>query len=204
MLDKELVGYLDDLRVKGNRAAELHEKIGMRNASQSEIEERTSLANWFSNQVVVLRGKFTPFLRYKRSWWKDYAPIVIVVCVSLVLLLYLMFTNQGLAENPSPSPTAAEVFQFRSECAALGRKILDSHPQDPSIGEYQVSHYEPRTNRCYVRLDRISPEGSTSDYSRLLFDGQTGESLAFVEAKNKNKIGRVEGGGWLGKGQPIY
>jgi hypothetical protein len=45
VLDKKLAAYLDELGVRGTRAAQLHEKIGMNKASQSEIEERYTLVN---------------------------------------------------------------------------------------------------------------------------------------------------------------
>jgi hypothetical protein len=64
---------------------------------------------------------------------------------------------------------------------------------DPSTGEHQISHYEPRTNRCYVRLDRIALNSATADYARLLFDGQTDEVLALAEVKEGTKIGKLSG-----------
>jgi hypothetical protein len=198
VLDARLAAYLDKLRADANKAAALHDKIDRNQASPTEIEERSNLVNWFSTQIEPLTENFKPFLQYERLRWKRYLPTAIIACILLAFLSYPLFINRERARNASPEPTAAEVFHLRSECAALGQKILDSHPVNPSTGEYQISHYEPRTNRCYVRLDRISLESTTSDYSRLLFDGQTGESLAFVEAKNKNKIGRVAKGdvGW--------
>lgn len=50
-------------------------------------------------------------------------------------------------------PTAAEVFNLRSKCAELGQKILDGNLTGPALTQSQVSHYDPETNRCYVRLD---------------------------------------------------
>ncbi len=167
-------------------------------ACQAEIQEHWDLLKSFPNQIEILTERFKPFLQYKRQQSRNYLMIMIVTCTSLSFLSYPAFVKQGSIEFTSPPPTTTEVFHLRSECAVLGRKILDSHQTAPSTAQYEISHYEPRTNRCYVRLDRVSLENTTSDYSRLLFDGQTGESLAFVEAKNTNKIGRVTQGevGW--------
>jgi len=50
VLDERLAAYLENLRAKGAKAAELHEVIGVSKASQSGIEERAHLVNWFSTQ----------------------------------------------------------------------------------------------------------------------------------------------------------
>lgn len=191
VLDEGLAAYLGELRAKAAMAAELHEMIGMNKASQSKIEERTDLVNWFSTQIDTLTENFKPLLQYKRPRWKRYLPIAVIACIPLAFLSYPLFINRGRAENPPPQPTAAEVFHLRSERAALGQKILDSHSVDPSTGGYQVSHYEPRTNRCYVRLDSIALKNTTADFARFLIDGQTGEVLALAEVQNGNKTGRL-------------
>lgn len=50
-------------------------------------------------------------------------------------------------------PTATEVFHLRSECAAFGAKILDESFARPNIDRDQVSHYDTKSNRCYVEID---------------------------------------------------
>jgi hypothetical protein len=42
------------------------------------------------------------------------------------LSLYLLM-SAGAAENAFLPPTATEIFHLRSECAALGKKILDEN-----------------------------------------------------------------------------
>jgi hypothetical protein len=59
---------------------------------------------------------------------------------------------------------------LRSKCGELGEKILRDNPASPVIVPTVLSHYDHRTNRCFAELD--------NDYSRRLFDGQTGERLA--------------------------
>jgi hypothetical protein len=90
----------------------------------------------------------------------------------------------GLAQT-GPQPTATEVFHLRSECAALGEKLFNRIAAEYRA-EYQVlsygqlSHYDPRTNRCYVKLQFSFANKKTLGYyiNTCLYDGQTGENLA--------------------------
>jgi hypothetical protein len=102
-------------------------------------------------------------------------------------------TAQAPSASTSRPPSATEVFHLRSECARLGEKILDGNLIGPALTQSQLSHYDPKTNRCYVKLtvnraDSFKPyyEGS------FLYDGQTGELLAAYEidrAKGDSKNG---------------
>lgn len=91
-------------------------------------------------------------------------------------------------------PTATEIFHLRSECAALGEKILDNYLVGSALYKSQVSHYDPKSNRCYV-LYTVQTADTTKplDYQHeLLFDGQTGEMLASLLYKGEdNKSGIV-------------
>jgi len=46
----------------------------------------------------------------------------------------------------------------------------------------QVSHYEPKTNRCYVQLTawNANPDKGDDNFQQYLFDGQTGQVLAAI------------------------
>jgi hypothetical protein len=93
------------------------------------------------------------------------------------------------AEKTNRLPTATEVFHLRSECAALGRKILDGNFVGPAVQETQVSHYDPKSNRCYVLLT-LQPADLTKASYRIdnyLYDGQTGEMLAALHYKGEDK-----------------
>jgi hypothetical protein len=77
-------------------------------------------------------------------------------------------------------PSAEEVFHLRSECAQLAEKKLESNVVGPALTQSQLSHYNPQTNRCYVKVTVQTANLSdrniyASDY---LYDGQTGELLA--------------------------
>jgi len=65
VLDQGLAKYLELLRTKAVRTAELHDKIGNQ-ATQAEIKEHWDLLNWFSIQIDLLTKKFQPFLQYSR------------------------------------------------------------------------------------------------------------------------------------------
>jgi hypothetical protein len=88
-------------------------------------------------------------------------------------------------------PTATEVFNLRTKCAEIGEKIDKENvfATPPMLMQDQVSHYDPKTGRCYVELTAhvnyvllaMKPEQveKYKDYlGRYVFDGQTGEMLA--------------------------
>jgi len=89
-------------------------------------------------------------------------------------------------------PTATEVFRLRSVCAELGEKILENNAIGPALTQDQVSHYDPRTNRCYVQLD-VHTADLREQYllHRYLFDGQTKEMLAAASIEKGKKWGMV-------------
>jgi hypothetical protein len=91
-------------------------------------------------------------------------------------------------------PTATEVFNLRTKCAELGQKILKGHLTGPPFKQDQVSHYNPKTNRCYVELSEglADPGKYLDNYSRFLYDGQTGELLASVHDGNGGRTAFVK------------
>lgn len=56
-----------------------------------------------------------------------------------------------------------------------------------------VSHYDPETNRCYVQLTVTTADLSKpQDYfGTYLYDGQTGEMLAWARNEHEKKSGMV-------------
>ena len=66
----------------------------------------------------------------------------------------------------------------------------------PALTQNQVSHYDPTTNRCYVEL-RVNMADLTKYedyYATSLYDGQTGELLAFVQSKKGVKTAFLKDG----------
>jgi hypothetical protein len=105
------------------------------------------------------------------------------------------------SSRPFQAPTATEVFNLRSRCTELGQRFGNDYrldprthdiiPHDPREVIKEVTHYDPRSNRCYVKTEYTSYKpGSWKQeaYVHELYDGQTGELLAktVVEAPQDN------------------
>jgi hypothetical protein len=128
----------------------------------------------------------------------------------LVLALIALAPGAAVSQDKGfQLPTASEVFHLRSLCAELGEKILQESVVGVALTEEQVSHYEPRSNRCYVELTVHAAnltEHSLHPFNRYLFDGQTKEMLAAVGIEHGRKSGMIfdkqhrvsnlQNGGW--------
>jgi hypothetical protein len=130
----------------------------------------------------------------------------VLTCVVVLLLAgaYWIGWRQGKATlsdgRTSTVATATEIFNLRSRCADLGQKIMDSNVIGPALTQSQVSHYDPRSNRCYVRLDlntadlSVPPEKALR--SSFLYDGQTGEMLATIRVDRGQRFAQIYLDGW--------
>ena len=74
------------------------------------------------------------------------------------------------------------MFALRSKCVELAQQILDENVIGSALTQTQDSHYEPRTNRCYVKLTvHMADLERFEEYNHtLLYDGQTRELLASI------------------------
>jgi hypothetical protein len=187
VLDERLAVDLEQLKTKAIRAAELYDRISSEQASQAETQEHWDLLNWFSTQLDVLSEKFQRFLKYSRPWAKRFRTLAFVA-LSLPLL-----ATDSMAQKALVPPTATEIFRLRSECAALGRKILDENIVGPALTQTQISRYNPLTNRCYVELNAQTADNTKkmTYFHTVLYDGQTGEMLASLKIENGQKSGMV-------------
>ena len=68
---------------------------------------------------------------------------------------------------------------------------MDGNIIGSALAKEQVSHYDPKANRCYVELDVHMADLSKYDeyYSRYCYDGQTGELLGWVRSEKGIKTG---------------
>lgn len=117
------------------------------------------------------------------------------------LSVLLFFSGCQKSSAPTPpvdapsfrSPTATEVFNLRSKCADLGEKIMKNTVIGDALKKDQLSHYEPKTNRCYVRLTVWNATLGKGDeyFQQYLFDGQTGQMLAAIHRENGVKSGDI-------------
>jgi hypothetical protein len=91
------------------------------------------------------------------------------------------------------SPTATEVFNLRSKCAELGEKIMEKTVVGDALKKDQVSHYEPKTNRCYVQLTiwNANLTNGEENFEQSLVDGQTGQVLAAIRREKAAKSGHI-------------
>jgi len=117
------------------------------------------------------------------------------------LSMLLFFSGCQKSSAPIPpvdahsfrSPTASEVFNLRSKCAELGEKILKNTVFGAELTKHQLSHYEPKTNSCYVRLTVWNANLTKGDeyFQQYLFDGQTGQVLAAIHREKGIRSGSI-------------
>ena len=113
-------------------------------------------------------------------------------CLWLVLAMPSMaFTTAAAQQRTFQPPTATEVFNLRSRCAALGDKIMENNFVSSTLSQSNLSHYDPQTNRCYVELTVIDMSNFGNYFNSVLFDGQTKEILASASIRKGKKSGSV-------------
>jgi hypothetical protein len=116
------------------------------------------------------------------------------VAVFLVTLSLLPASGARAAERIQQLPSATEVFHLRSLCAKLGEQLSDENVIGSALTQDQVSHYDPKSNRCYVELSvrKINPKDANDDYiNRTFYDGQTKEMLAFAKVEKGKRVGMI-------------
>ncbi|MGD0499202.1 MAG: hypothetical protein ABSC23_12290 [Bryobacteraceae bacterium] len=117
----------------------------------------------------------------------------------LILLLLILSSACQKAPTPKPvadeqafqKPSASEIFTLRSKCAELGQKIMNGNIIGIALAQEQVSHYDPNSNRCYVKLTVHSADLThiRDTFTTYLYDGQTGQMLGWSEIKKGVKDG---------------
>ena len=126
-------------------------------------------------------------------------PIMKSLLVTTVLLLSLCSCNMTPKPKPEAAsfrtPSATELFDLQSKCTAMGKKIMEDNIIGNALTQEQVSHYNPKDNRCYVKLTVSTADLTTprdkyrqDDY---LEDGQTNEMLASVTHNGDSKSAMV-------------
>lgn len=143
----------------------------------------------------LAKAACTPVGYARKHWYscEKFARDCTKVVAALAVLAASSFICPCGAEDPSAEmtnrlPTATEVFNLRSECAALGRKILDDNVVGPALYQSQVSHYVPKSNRCYVELTVQTADVTKQPHKTYiyLYDGQTGEMLASLRYEGED------------------
>jgi hypothetical protein len=125
--------------------------------------------------------------------------LVVMRLFALSVLLFFSGCQKPSAPVPPAdvpsfrSPTATEVFNLRSKCAELGEKIMKNIVISEALKKDQLSHYEPKTNRCYVQLTVSNADLAKGDdyFQQYLFDGQTGQVLAAIRREKGVRSGDI-------------
>jgi len=118
--------------------------------------------------------------------------------VLAALLVGSCQTQNSADKQPSYSrlPTATEIFDLRSKCAAQGEKVMEENFIGNALAQEQTSRYSPETNRCYVKLDVHTANLNTpqENFTRdeFLFDGQTKELLLSASWRGNQKSSVIE------------
>jgi hypothetical protein len=71
--------------------------------------------------------------------------------------------------------------------------MLEENTVGIALTQSQVSHYEPRTNRCYIAItvQTANMNVTSALIRRSLYDGQTKELLAWTSWERGRKAGMV-------------
>ena len=82
---------------------------------------------------------------------------------------------------------------MRSKCAELGEKIVKSTAVGEGLKKEQVSHYDPKTNRCYVQLTVWNPNVAKGEdyFQQYLLDGQNSQVLAAIHREKGTRSGEI-------------
>ena len=112
---------------------------------------------------------------------------------TLLVLAVVLAAAVGCGKNENGGSSATEIFALRSQCAELGKKLLAGGVHGPDVQARQKSNYSQQINRCYVELDFSPADAGSPDYqaTRYLYDGQTGEMLAWYRV-DRNGDGGAE------------
>jgi hypothetical protein len=98
--------------------------------------------------------------------------------LSVAAAALLAATSAFASEKVQQPPTATELWQLRSACVELGKKIVKD-TQHLHDFEQMSSRYDSLTGHCYVLITDMSHRGDNTYIT--LWDGQTGEILASIQ-----------------------
>ena len=119
---------------------------------------------------------------------------VITAVASTVLVSACQKQTASCPNEPTVAPpTATEVFHLRNECTELGRKIMEGNFIGIALTQTAESHYNPKTNRCYVKLEVSKANLNDPHYvsHTYLYDGQTQQILAYTSVDGDKMYGIV-------------
>lgn len=95
-------------------------------------------------------------------------------------------------------PTAAEVFEMRSKCAARVDVVLlkmeagATSRSGVALDQFGLSKYDSKTNRCLVHIIGETRGAKDGSSAQKLYDGQTLNILAVSERNHDEKNKRLD------------
>ena len=87
----------------------------------------------------------------------------------LLLACHKPLTSEPVADE-SESKEPIEVFNLRTKCAKLGDQILQLSPVYPGMTPSQTSHFDVKTNLCYVDIFVASGYVRNNDWGNVIVE----------------------------------
>lgn len=110
-----------------------------------------------------------------------------------IALIVGMMSNYGAAFAQMP-PTATEAFNLRIRCKEMADKKSENFylgPVQEILFSAWSSKYDPKNNRCYIRIDVHRRSASFDIEHHQVYDAQTDDLLATADIQNGKKHGMV-------------
>jgi hypothetical protein len=110
-----------------------------------------------------------------------------------IVLMPAITLNCGTALAQAP-PTATEAFSQWIRCNNMADKKAEKiylGPAQQVIFSIWTSRYDPKSNRCYIRLDSHTRNAAFDIETHQVYDGQKDDLLASANIKNGKKSGTV-------------
>jgi hypothetical protein len=111
----------------------------------------------------------------------------VVLTAAMIMLVPVWGRLDAVAQNGAPSgrlPSATEAFNLRRKCSILGQELVEGLIVPHTLAKEATSHYNPATNRCYVKVETHTVDYSVPPERRedneFLYDGQTEDQLLAV------------------------
>ena len=87
----------------------------------------------------------------------------------MLLACHKPLTSEPVADE-SESKEPIKVFNLRTKCAKLGDQILQLRPVYPGMTPSQTSHFDVKTNLCYVDIFVASGYVRNNDWGNVIVE----------------------------------
>jgi hypothetical protein len=133
------------------------------------------------------------------------------VTVSAIALVSIALI-EGYAQTPASKPcgpTAMEVFHLTTECGRLAKQVNEEHDESfrelslaggkvPTLSQDYESHYDARTNRCYVEIT-VTPDAAVFA-AKGLFEAAGPNSRELKRyTKAAEEVDQMVSDGWMNR-----